>query len=454
MKNLSFPICIFTFLILLSLPSYGQKNSKPNIIVIFADDLGYGDLGCYGHPTIQTPYLDQMAAEGMRFTQFYVGADVCTPSRAALLTGRLPIRFGMAGEGRGVLFPDSGAGLPHSEVTIASLLKEAGYSTGMIGKWHLGHLPEFMPNTHGFDYFFGTPYSNDMRPASNPKLPPFPLYRNEEVIERGIQQETLTKRYTEEAVKFIRENKEEPFFLYYPSNFPHVPLYASEDFVGKSRRGLYGDVVSELDWSVGEILKELKDLGIDDSTLVIFTSDNGPWLSQKEEGGSSGLLFEGKGSTYEGGMRVPGIFWWPGTIPARGSTEALGTTMDLLPTFARLAGIPLPEGKVLDGVDLMPVLSGQEQAVREFVYYYHRSELYAIRKGPWKAHFTTRPSYSAEPAKRHETPLLYNMEADPSEKYNVNDQYPEQLLEIQKEYKRHVESFTPAASIMEIKIAD
>ncbi|MEX2335683.1 MAG: sulfatase [Fulvivirga sp.] len=284
-----------------------KKAKKPNFIIIFADDLGYGDLGCYGHPTIKTPNLDQMAQEGMRFTQFYVGANVCTPSRAALLTGRLPVRYGLTG-GSGVFFPNSAGGLPQSEVTIAKALKEKAYKTGIIGKWHLGHLPEYLPSSHGFDYYFGISYSNDMIHARNENFPPLPLYRNNEVIEEGIDQTTLTKRYTEEAVDFIKENKNQPFFLYYPNNFPHVPLFASENFKGKSKRGLYGDVVEELDWSVGEILKTLKELNLDKNTLVVFTSDNGPWLTKKERGGSAGLLFEGKGSAYEGGMRVPATF--------------------------------------------------------------------------------------------------------------------------------------------------
>ncbi|WP_215224117.1 sulfatase family protein [Echinicola shivajiensis] len=448
-----FTFLLFTCLFLFVFESLEAQSvtKQPNIIVVFADDLGYGDLGCFGHPTIKTPYLDQMAQEGMRLTQFYVGANVCTPSRAALMTGRLPIRFGMAGHKRGVLFPDSSTGIPQEELTIAEALKAEGYVTGLIGKWHLGHLPEFMPNNHGFDFYYGIPYSNDMRPnkAKNNNRPPLPLYRNEEVIERGVNQHTLTKRYTQEAIKFIEQNKEQPFFLYYPNNFPHVPLYASEDFEGKSERGIYGDVVTELDWSVGQILKKLKELGLEENTLVVFTSDNGPWLTQKEAGGSAGLLFEGKGSTYEGGMRVPAIAWWPGVIAPGQVSTSLVTSMDLYPTFMHMAGGDVPNDREMDGTDLMPILGGKQKEVREFVYYYFHDKLHAIRKGPWKAHFTTKPSYSSEKPVNHEVPLLYNLEHDPSEKYNVNDQHPEIVREIQKAYEEHINSFTPAPSIME-----
>ncbi|GAB3661307.1 hypothetical protein GCM10028791_35740 [Echinicola sediminis] len=440
---------MFVFFLFCTALRAQDEKDQPNIIVIFADDLGYGDLGCYGHPTIKTPHLDQMANEGMRFTQFYVGADVCTPSRAALLTGRLPIRYGMAGKKRGVLFPDSSSGLPQSEETMASALKKSGYKTGIIGKWHLGHLPEFMPNRHGFDYYFGIPYSNDMRPNGHNSHPPLPLYRNEQVVETEIDQGQLTKRYTEEAIAFIEANQEQPFFLYYPNNFPHVPLYASEDFKGKSERGLYGDVVEELDWSVGQILATLKKLGLDKNTLVVFTSDNGPWLTQKEEGGSAGLLYEGKASTYEGGMRVPAIAWWPGTVRKNVVSTSLVTSMDLFPTFVNLAGGKLPSGKEMDGKDIMPLLKGEQKEVREYVYYYHRDQLHAVRKGPWKAHFTTKRSYSSEPAQVHEVPLLYQIEVDPAEKYNVNKEYPEVVKDLQHAYREHQNSFEPAPSIME-----
>jgi len=445
-------ILISILLITLFVSSAYSQSQKPNIIVIFADDLGYGDLGSYGHPTIQTPYLDKMASEGMRFTQFYVGAAVCTPSRAALLTGRLGIRTGVYGKGD-VFRQNSASGLPLNEITIAEMLKDTGYSTGIIGKWHLGHLPQFLPTQQGFDYWFGIPYSNDMglvfttrvRPGSvNPSRPnaiPLPLYRNDKVIEEEPDQRYLTKRYTEEAINFIKNNNEDdkPFFLYYANNFPHTPLYVSPEFEGKSKRGLYGDVMAELDWSVSEVLKTLKDLEIDDNTLVIFSSDNGPWLTQLDHGGSAGILYEGKNSTYEGGMRVPAIAWWPGKIPANTISTELASTLDFLPTFANLASANLPNDRILDGVDISDLLFNKKANVRNIMYYYINDNLYAVRKGAWKAHFTTHPSYSRELPVEHETPLLYNLDVDPSEKYNVAEEYPDIVEDIKKEYMKQKE---------------
>lgn len=440
----------YMLLVMLSVSSAYAQSQKPNIIVIFADDLGYGDLGSYGHPTIETPNLDKMAAEGMRFTQFYVGAALCTPSRASLLTGRLGIRTGIYG---GVFFPTSASGLPLNEITIPEILKDAGYSTGMIGKWHLGHLPQFLPTKQGFDYWFGIPYSNDMGlvfttrtgPGGlNPERPnavPLPLYRNDKVIEQEPDQRYLTQRYTEEAIGFIKKSKEkdEPFFLYYANNFPHTPLYVSPEFEGKSKRGLYGDVVTELDWSIGEVLKTLKDLKIDDNTLVIFSSDNGPWLIQLDHGGSAGLLYEGKNSTYEGGMRVPAIVRWPGKIPANTISTELASTLDLLPTFANLTGASLPKDRVLDGVDISDLFFNKKTNVRDIMYYYGTNGLYAVRKGAWKAHFTTQPSYSRELPVDHEIPLLYNLDVDPSEKYNVAEEHPDIVENIKREYLKQKE---------------
>lgn len=422
------------------------QSKNPNIIVIFADDLGYGDLSCFGHPTIMTPNIDRMAAEGMRFTQFYVAASICTPSRAALLTGRLPIRSGMSGSDNSgnVLYPRSTGGLPHSEVTIAEALKSKDYTTGIIGKWHLGHLPEFLPLNHGFDYYFGIPYSNDMQPQK------LPLYENEEVIEVAPDQHLLTKRYTEKAINFIKENRKKPFFLYYPNNFPHTPLYASDNFDGKSKRGLYGDVVSELDWSVGQILKTLKELKLEKNTLVIFTSDNGPWLLRKQHGGSAGLLFEGKASTYEGGFRVPAVAWWPGTIKPDQTSTAIATTMDLYPTILNLANVSLPKDRILDGKDLYPVLSSKQKHVQDVVYYYYRDKLYAIRKGPWKAHFLTKPSYKKVEPTVHNPPLLNNLDVDSSEKYDVADKHPEVIEEILQLKQAHSSTIEPAFSQLDL----
>jgi len=432
-----------------------KKASSPNFIVIFADDMGYGDLSCYGHPTIRTPNLDKMASEGMRFTQFYVSTNVCSPSRASLLTGRLPIRNGVY---PGVFRTNSASGLPLSELTIAELLKKKDYHTAIVGKWHLGSQPEFLPTKQGFDYYFGIPYSNDMGLAGTfandttiskyrVKNPRLPLYRNDDIIEYEPDQTQLTKRYTDEVLKFIRQNKEDPFFVYYPNNFPHAPLYASNDFLGKSTRGIYGDAIEELDWSVGKILDELKKLNLDENTFVIFTSDNGPWLLMQQYGGSAGLLFEGKGSTYEGGMRVPMIARWPGKIPANVVNEALGSTMDILPTMLAMAGIELPMDREFDGMDIKDLFYGKAKKVRDVIYYYHNTGvLRAIRKGSWKAEFETQASYDSKGPVKHEVPLLYNLDVDPSEKYDVSKKYPEIVAEITKLYEQQNANVKPAES--------
>ncbi len=446
---------LLTVVIMITRFSLFAQSKLPNFIIIFADDMGYGDLSCFGHPTIRTPNLDQMAVEGMRFTQFYVAANVCSPSRAALLTGRLPIRSGVY---PGVFRQFSASGLPHNELTIAELLKQKGYGTAIIGKWHLGSQPEFLPAKQGFDYYFGIPYSNDMGKVGpfgdNPEWaafsaqnPPLPLYRNDEVIEYEPDQHQLTKRYTEEVLNFIRDHKDNPFFVYYPNNFPHTPLYASDDFSNISARGLYGDVVQELDWSVGEILNELKNLDLDENTFVVFTSDNGPWLMMNENGGSAGLLFEGKGSTYEGGLREPMIAWWPGKIPANVINEALASSMDLLPTMLAMAGIEMPQDRDYDGMDIRDLFYGKAEQVREVLYYYHMDGvLRAIRKGSWKAHFETQLSYSREPAVVHDPPLLYNIEMDPSEKYEVGEDHPEIIAEMKALYDKQIATVIPAES--------
>jgi arylsulfatase A-like enzyme len=421
----------------------------PNIIIIFADDLGYGDLGCYGHPSIRTPNLDRMAAEGLRFTDFYAAASVCTPSRAALLTGRLPVRSGMCSDRRRVLFPDSAGGLPAEEITVAEALKARGYATGCIGKWHLGHLPEFLPIRHGFDEYFGLPYSNDMDRTSdapqgraaflNPRDAYWnvPLLRNDQVIERPARQEQLTRRYTEEAVDFIQRHKSRPFFLYFPHTFPHVPLFASDAFEGRSARGLYGDTVEELNWSVGQVLDAVRREGLAEQTLVFFTSDNGPWLTQFEQGGSAGLLREGKGSTWEGGMREPAIAWWPGRIKPGGVTSEIGSTLDLFTTSLSLAGAALPDDRIIDGLDLSPVLFGTGSSPRETMFFYRGTRLYAVRHGPFKAHWITQSAYGPDAPQEHSPPLLFHLEHDPSEQFNVAGKHPEILQSMAEIVKRH-----------------
>jgi len=419
-------------------------DRPPNFVVILADDLGYGDLGCYGHPTIRTPNLDRMAIEGLRFTQFYCAAPVCTPSRAALLTGRLPIRSGMCSNARNVLFPDSTGGLPESEITIAEALKAKQYATACIGKWHLGHLPQYLPTRNGFDYYFGIPYSNDML---NKQTRGVPLMRNEEVIENPAAQETLTPRYTAEATRFIRENRDRPFFLYMAHTYPHVPLHASDAFKGKSSRGLYGDVVEELDWGVGQVLDTLRETGLAERTLVFFTSDNGPWLVKKLDGGSAGLLREGKGTTFEGGMRVPGIAWWPGRVKA-GKTEGaitleLASTLDLLPTILSLAGITPPSDRPLDGYDISPVLLGTGPSPRQGMVFYNGTDLFAWRKGPYKLHLS-QPLLSQKERVNHDSPLLFDLLKDPSEKHDIAADHPEIVQDILADIAAHKASVAPA----------
>ncbi|MFB3902158.1 MAG: sulfatase [Acidobacteriota bacterium] len=446
-----------SFLILLTLllpvslgaPQPAVPQSPPNFIVILADDLGYGDLGCYGHPTIRTPQLDRMAAQGQRWTQFYAGESMCTPSRAALLTGRWAIRSGMTANKPRVLLEDSLGGLPAAEITIAEALQSNGYSTACIGKWHLGHLPEFMPRRNGFDYYFGLPYTNDSnRTASappmrasflNPRLEywDLPLMRNEEIIERPADQHTLTRRYTQEAVKFLEKNVDKPFFLYLAHSMPHLPLFASREFQKKSVRGLYGDVVEELDWSTGQIIDALRRLRLDNRTLVVFTSDNGPWLTFGKLGGSGGLLRGGKGGTYEGSLRVPGIFWWPGTVKPGVVTDQ-GAALDLFPTFMRLAGVKLPADGDLDGYDLSPALSGTGSSPRRVTFYYEGTELQAVRTGRFKVHFT------ADRQAKEDAPRVYDLEQDPSEKFNVAEQRQDVIEEAKKLADEHRASIRPA----------
>jgi len=430
-----------------------SEATPPNIVIIYADDLGYADLGCYGSPTIRTPHLDQMAAEGIRFTDFYSGAEVCTPSRTALLTGRYALRSGMAGARR-VLFPNSSGGLPPDEVTIAESLKSVGYTTAHVGKWHLGIHEGSRPQDQGFDDSYGLPYSNDMdarpglpRGATGSPSPPadgwnVALLHNGKVIERPADQTTLTRRYTEHALKFIRENKTTPFFLYFAHTFPHVPLFASPEFKGKSRAGIYGDTVEELDWSVGEVLSTLQAEGLAENTLVVFSSDNGPWLVMTNQGGSAGPLREGKGSTWEGGMRVPGIAWMPGKIkPA--VTMQMASVLDLFPTAVAMAGASMPNG-IHDGIDISPLLfEGRELPERPLIYY-RGTEIFACRIGDWKAHLRTQPGYGQPKAQSHEPPLLFHLGLDPSEKFDVAGQHPDVIEKIKQAIEAHQATVKPA----------
>jgi arylsulfatase A len=410
---------------------------RPNFVIIFIDDMGYGDIGpfgvgTYGDVKIDTPNLDRMAKEGRRFTDFYVTQAVCSASRAGLMTGCYPMRVGI----RGVLFPFHEEGINAEETTIAEVVKQKGYTTACIGKWHLGHHPKFLPTHHGFDEYYGLPYSNDMWPPNTRR--PYPnlrLIENEKVIDEEVTSEDqcqLTTKYTERAVDFIKRNQDRPFLLYLPHAMVHVPHHVSEKFRGKSAKGLYGDVVMEVDWSVGQVLDALRKYKLDKKTLVIFTSDNGPIRC-----GSAGPLRGGKGGTFEGGVREPTIMWWPGTIPADTTCSTPAMTIDLLPTFAYLADAPLPKLKI-DGKNIWPLIKGTPgaESPQEAYYYYHGSQLQAVRVGKWKLHFPHRYGRTCGrqriPGTRKFKPgsgkiglSLFDLENDIGETTDVADKHPE-----------------------------
>jgi arylsulfatase A-like enzyme len=432
-----------------------KAASQPNIIIILADDMGYGDLGCYGHPSIRTPNLDRMAGEGLRFTDFYAGACLCTPSRAGLMTGRLAVRTGMAGgPGRHVLYPQDKGGLPDDELTLPEVLKTRGYTTMAIGKWHLGAPLNYLPTHRGFDDFFGLPYSNDMdtpnakaRNANSMSRHPdytvfnVPLMRGTNIIERPANQYTLTQRYTAQAIGFIHTHKKKPFFLYFAHTFPHVPLFASKNFQKKSLRGLYGDTVEEIDWSAGQILETLRRENLEKNTLVFFTSDNGPWLIRKWNGGSAGLLKDGKGGTWEGGYRVPLIARWPGKIKP-GVTHEMASGLDFIETCAALTKADLPKDRAMDGVDMSPILFGTGKGNRDVHFYYYGDQCFAVRKGVYKAHFVTHDGYSKEKPVDHKPPLLFNLNEDPSEDFDVASEHPDVVAEITTIWEQHKATVT------------
>jgi len=407
-----------------------DPQKKPNIVFILCDDLGYGDLGCYGS-SIRTPNLDPLAAEGMRFTNFDSADPVCSPSRAALLTGRYPTRVGVPR----VFFPQDKDGLDLGETTLANVAKAQGYKTACFGKWHLGRPDAYLPTSRGFDHYFGIPYSNDMNPR--------PLLDGTTVVEEPAKLETLTERYTEHATQFIRDSAGSPFFLYLPHTFPHIPLAASERFRGKSAQGLYGDVVEELDWSVGEVLNELKRQGLERDTLVMFSSDNGPWYQ-----GSPGKLRGRKTTTYEGGVREPFIARWPGKIPAGKVSDAVLSMLDIFPTVTRQIGGTLPD-KPLDGIDIWPILSGEKKSIeRDALLYFDNWDLQCARWNMWKLHVARHNSstYSAAPAGgRHNyvlpRPELYNLVDDPEESYDVAPSHPEIVARIQERIEKLMAGF-------------
>ena len=441
-KNIFFIALLFNFW-----SFYGfQNNNSPNYIVIFVDDMGYGDLGVYGNPTISTPHLDKMAYEGQKWTQFYSAASVCTPSRAALLTGRLPVRSGMASSKNSVLFPNSLSGLPSTELTLAEKLKEKNYKTAIVGKWHLGHTKNYLPNNHGFDYYFGIPYSNDMDKINNNNYWSeyenkelssdsynVPLMENFDIIERPVDQTTITSRYVDKTLQLINNYKNNNFFIYLSHNLPHIPLYASKRFLGKSKRGLYGDVIEEIDYGVGLIINELKKLNLDKKTIVVFTSDNGPWLVYKSHSGSAGLLRNGKGTTWEGGVRVPTIFWGANIKP--GLINEIGSTLDIYTTFLALAKIDTQKNMIVDGYDLSETLLRKKESQRDEMFFYKGDELFAVRLGDFKLHLKTTDWFK-EP-KKHNPPLLFNLNIDPSEKFNISSKNPEKVKEILELIKVH-----------------
>ena len=436
-----------------SLSALAQKNKSPNIILIFMDDMGNGDLGVTGALEYQTPAIDKMASEGIRFTNFLSAQAVCSASRAGLLTGCYPNRIGISG----ALFPNSKKGINPEETTLAELLKQKGYSSSIIGKWHLGDSREFLPLQHGFDEYFGIPYSNDMWPVDyngapatdwrKDSFPPlFIMDGNEKkiLVNTLDDQAQLTKLYTERAVDFIKRKKDKPFFLYMPHSMPHVPINASAQFKGKSKQGLYGDVMMEIDWSVSEILKALKANGIEKNTLIIFTSDNGPWLNYGNHAGSTGGLREGKGNSYEGGVRVPCIMRWPGVINPGLISNSLSSTIDVYPTLADLLKIELPVKKI-DGVSLLPILNGDVSAQprKEFYYYYRTNSLEAVRMDDWKlvlphpgrTYENFEEGMNGYPGKVDENFAvkqgLYDLRRDPGERYDVQNQFPDIMKALQ-----------------------
>ena len=403
----------------------------PNVVVIFIDDMGYGDIGPYGATKQRTPHLDRMAKEGMKLTSFYA-APVCSVSRAQMMTGCYGARVSVPG----VYFPGQSVGLNPTEVTVAERLKDKGYTTQIIGKWHLGDQPEFLPTRQGFDHYLGIPYSNDMlKKSADTKIPVVPLLRDEKIVELmdGDAQTRLVEIYTKEAVDFIGRNKDKPFYLYFAHNAVHTPIHPGAAFAGKSQNGRFGDWVEEVDWSVGQVLDALRSQGLDKDTLVVFTSDNGPWLIKGTDGGSAGPLRGGKGSTWEGGMREPTIAWWPGHVPAGSVNDAVAGTIDLLPTFVSLAGGTVPASPVIDGRDITPILLGQsKESAREAHYYFSGYDLQAVRQGRWKLALVPQPEGNnvKKSPKLAAGLRLYDLDAEIGEQTDVAAQHPEVVAKL------------------------
>jgi len=414
-------------LLLFTVNAYAQSSAdRPNIVFIYADDMGYGDVGCYGAEDINTPNIDEIAQNGIKFTEFYSVSPVCSPSRYGLMTGRYPARDGI----HGVFFPESWTGMDTAEVTMADMLKEVGYATGVVGKWHLGHRHEYLPLQRGFDYYFGIPYSNDMEAVV--------YLEGNELAEEDVDQHYTTRTYAEKAVQFIDDHQDEPFFLYMPHSMPHVPLYVSEKFEDSSNRGLYGDVIQELDWSVGKVLKKLKDAGIYENTIVVVSSDNGPWLTMIDHGGSAGPLRCGKQTTFEGGMRVPCVMQWKAQVKSGQTIGGMHNMMDWFPTFAAITGVSVPKDRPIDGENIAPVLlEGKERQGDQFMYYSHRTgDVAAYRKGDWKLKLPMERPYKGRYTYEGELPhgmLLFNLTDDLGEQNNLADQHPEKVAQMQQD---------------------
>ena len=422
------------FALCLSIPAYlaSAEETPPNFVVIMADDLGYGDLGVYGSTLIKTPNLDRLALNGARLDSFYSSANVCTAARGGLLTGRYPIRLDLVAD---VARPTNDIHLAFEEITIAEALKPLGYRSALYGKWHLGSRLEWSPMNQGFDEFFGVLHSNDMTPLE--------LYRGEKMIENPVDQTTLTERYTREAVRFIAENRDNPFFLYIPHSFPHVPLFVSPRFDGRSDAGLYGDVVETIDWSTGEILAALEEYGLSDNTLVVFTSDNGPWFE-----GSSGIYRDRKGSSWEGGQRVPFLARWPGRIPAGTVSSEPAMNIDLYPTLISLAGGRLPDDRPIDGKDMLPLLTGSSASPHEVLFLFNRDRIVGVRSGQWKLVVETRYRATLN-SFEHSTyygpdGLLFDLKNDPGETYSFTREYPEVVQQLRKHLRKAREELLPA----------
>ncbi len=453
LKKAGASISALTLGSLAGLSSCLKTKRDPNIVLIFTDDQGYHDLGCYGAKKFETPNVDKLAEEGMRFSQFYASQAVCSASRASLLTGCYAERVSI----QGALMPWSSIGLNPEEETIAEILKRKNYRTGIFGKWHLGHQKKFLPPNHGFDKYLGLPYSNDMWPVDydgtplqkddwRAQYPPLPLIKNTtpvDTIETLEDQSTLTTRYTEAAVEFIEKNRDNPFFLYLPHSMPHVPLGVSDKFRGKSEQGMYGDVIMEIDWSVGQIMKTLKKFGLEENTLVIFASDNGPWLNYGNHAGSAKPLREGKGTMFEGGPRVPCVMKWDGVIPEGKVCHKIVASIDILPTIAEITGTGLPK-KTIDGISILPLLKGHTEVTpRNEFYYYYEGGLRAVRRGKWKLQFPhrTRSYQDVEPGQDgypgpynfiNVDKALYNLEEDIDESNDLSQKYPDKVKELEK----------------------